>query len=725
MKKYVKLKIFIFTILSVILAEAGNILVSEGIIVEAAKKILGHSSNLGNINIKFSDLVHIDRIDALRILLLWILFMFIFLHFIFEIKAIYSSIYKYRYWIGLGIIIFCVIFKISGSSINIWTNYIGGTGENILGKSRPIRSDEWNVNTSMAFSQFFNKTGQFPYFATTFRATKTDMFIVYGQPVRDLFVLFRPFHWGYLLFGIERGLAFFWTARLVVLFLVSFEFIMLLTKKNKILSAAFAFLITFSPIVQWWFAINGLVEMLIFGQLAVILTDLFMKSESGKKKILYALIFSIAAVGYILTFYPAWQIPLAYVFFGAFIYVIIENKNTYKFSIHDLLIILSSIIFIIVSLGSIFIKSSETIKLVLNTAYPGGRISTGGNLGMLYYMFRYPGSIFYPFLKHNLPSNTCEMSRFIDFFPVGFLLTAFILFIKRKKDILLYILLILDVFLIAWILFPWPVWLSKLSLLSMSPPNRTSLALGFVNLLMTVRALKYIWEDRIKIKYRLIISPIIVFIITLLCIHAHKGYLSHGMELIIFLGGSLAVYFMLGCFSKKNSYIFLSLCVLMTFLAGVCVNPIESGADVIYKNELIQAVKNIDDSDTGTWIVEGDGNQMINNIPVLVGAPTLNSTNTYPNLEVWEKLDPTLKYKDIYNRYAHVLVGLNNDNDTSFHLERAGCFKVNLDINKLKTLNIKYIISIRDLSSLYSENVNFQKLYEYDRFYIFKVNYVN
>ena len=32
------------------------------------------------------------------------------------------------------------------------------------------------------------------------------MFIVYGQPVFDLAIIFRPFHWDYVLLGLQRGL---------------------------------------------------------------------------------------------------------------------------------------------------------------------------------------------------------------------------------------------------------------------------------------------------------------------------------------------------------------------------------------------------------------------------------------------------------------------------------------------------------------------------------------
>lgn len=44
--------------------------------------------------------------------------------------------------------------------------------------------------------------------------------MVYGQPSYAVATLFRPFLWGYLLLGAERGLAFFWDARMLCMMLV-------------------------------------------------------------------------------------------------------------------------------------------------------------------------------------------------------------------------------------------------------------------------------------------------------------------------------------------------------------------------------------------------------------------------------------------------------------------------------------------------------------------------
>ena len=203
----------------------------------------------------------------------------------------WNIIFKHRYKIVLFLFIICIAMELNGSSIAMWSQYISA-GNNvdtgtIFGVPRAIRSDEWSLNTPMALSQYYNYSGSFPYFSDIVRGTATDVFLVYGQPVWDIGVIFRPFHWGYLFMDPGRGLSFFWYGRLIALFIVTFEFGLLITKNNKRLSLISSLLVSLAPIVQWWFAINGLVEMLVFGQLAIIMINKYINSENYLKKIIY------------------------------------------------------------------------------------------------------------------------------------------------------------------------------------------------------------------------------------------------------------------------------------------------------------------------------------------------------------------------------------------------------------------------------------------------------
>ena len=97
----------------------------------------------------------------------------------------------------MALIVVCACLGLHGSSIGLYADILGHKELNsvLFGENRPIRSDEWLVFTPFAFSQYYNN---FAYFSNIVRGTLTDMFIVYGQPVWDAGMLFRPAQWGYL-----------------------------------------------------------------------------------------------------------------------------------------------------------------------------------------------------------------------------------------------------------------------------------------------------------------------------------------------------------------------------------------------------------------------------------------------------------------------------------------------------------------------------------------------
>lgn len=130
--------------------------------------------------------------------------------------------------------------------------------------------------------------------------------------------------------GLERGLAFFWFGRLLVVFIVAFEFGRLITRDSRALSLALAFMIAGSAVLQWWFAVNSIAELLIYGMGAVLLINLYMTKESLKIRIFTAIVFSICVEGYAVSLYPAWQIPFAYIFAPMGIYYLITNLKSRK-----------------------------------------------------------------------------------------------------------------------------------------------------------------------------------------------------------------------------------------------------------------------------------------------------------------------------------------------------------------------------------------------------------
>ena len=645
---------------------------------------------------------------------------------IYDYKKIKKYLYKYRFLLFGILFVFLIVLEIHGSSIGYWQNYFENSlikFNPLIGIPRGIRSDEWAVNTPMMLSQYFNHGGLFPYFSETIRGASTDAFIVYGQPVRDIAILFRPFHWGYLFLSPAKGLSFFWTGRMIALLLISFEFGMLISKNNKTLSLTYAVLIVWAPIVQWWFAINGLVEMLVFGQLAILVISFYMKNENYRWRFFFSFVLLICAGGYVLAFYPAWQVPLMYVFLALFVGVVHENWKNFKFGKKDILILACVIILFILGMGYILSRSAETISSLLGTVYPGSRFETGGN--QLTRFFLYPGNFFFSFSSKMPYNNFCELAVFFDFFPAGILLTLWVLIKEKKWDVYLFSIITVNFILILWCLFQWPGWLAKITLLSYAQPARVFLAVGLLNILLLIRALSLIKTNFSK-WVSFIGAAILGILITMFSVKVYEGYITLKMAIVIMpiiVGSFFIIFNGSKDWAKK---MFLVMSVFIVFISAMFVNPLGSGLDVIYKQDIMKDIYKINESNYGLWIVDSEkglGFPDIN-IPMMVGAPTINSTNVYPNLERWHLLDPDKSDEIIYNRYAHISINLVDDEAvSSFELSVPDQFTVKLKVQDLQLLEVKYVLSKRELNKFSTDDINFKELSRANGFIIYELEY--
>lgn len=640
-------------------------------------------------------------------------------------ETIFRYLYQYRYRLGALFLFGCVLFEIHGSSVYYWENYFQGSKhfETLIGISRSIRSDEWAVNTPMMISQYFNGAAPFPYFSETIRGALTDAFIIYGQPVLNIVEIFRPFHWGYLLLSPAKGLSFFWIGRILGLFFVSFELAMMLGKENKRLAVIYGLLVTWAPIVQWWFAVNGLVEMLILGQLAMIMVDRYFKTRRYGLRFLYALIFLICAGGYVLTFYPAWQIPLAYVFLALLIGIVYENRENIALNRKDLAIIAGLTLAFVCAMGYILVMSYDTILLVMDTVYPGARFETGG--GQLYRYFLYPGNLFFVTSRELSYANTCELATFFDFFPAGIILALWVLVIEKKRDPYLILFSISFFILSAFCLVSWPHWLASISLLSHAQPSRVFLAIGFLNLLLLIRALTLI-ETAFPKWVKGGVAIVTALVISVGSMIAYQGYLDVKMFVLVLLILTFVFYLILSWRKIKMQEIMLGITILIVFVSGMFINPIVNGLDVILDQPLIKMIKETADTSDALWIVDSEAGAgyPLNNLPIMAGAATINSTNVYPNLDRWRLLDPDRSEEEVYNRYAHITINLSNrDEETRFILDSADLITIRLNTRDLEKLEVGYVLSQRDLSDFSNEDVSFIPLKNANGFTIYQLNY--
>ena len=210
---------------------------------------------------------------------------------------------------------------------------------------------------------------------------------------------------------------------MVLLFLSWFELGMLITDGQKKLSVMLAVCVSFAPFLQWWFAINGLVEMLIYGACFVLGSNYLVSRAFNPRKIAVAVGMAVCAVGYVLTFYPTWMVPVAWGFVPLFLWVVIWKFDRKVLRRVDVVPWLLVFVITAAGLTVLAVTSWDVIKAELNSVYPGNAPSSSGGTG-LWWMMKYPISLVSRFSMNEL---IVENSSIICFAPAGFILALWVI----------------------------------------------------------------------------------------------------------------------------------------------------------------------------------------------------------------------------------------------------------------------------------------------------------
>lgn len=655
-----------------------------------------------------------------------IIIAFSLLHVIFPLRQMYEFIYKKRYIIALAVFSYIVIMGYSGSSIGMY-QYTIQPGDNsiyygpVLGDARSIRSDEWNVNTPIAASQVFDSENKFAYYNDNLRGTLTEMFSVATAPVADVLILAKPFFIGFLLFGMEHGLAFMWYGKIIALMLISFELFMLIGNRRKLVALLGMILTVFSAATQWW----NMTEFVIWGGLALILVDKFMLTDKYKVKIACAFGIFISAISYIFILYPAWQIPYAYVFLPVLIWIIWKNRKIYKINFKDILIVFA-VILLVGSIGiRYYMMSKDVLTIEMNTDYPGERFEIGGDASAT--LFSYVYSMFFAYQEQI--SNPCEISGMLSIYPIPMIIALiFLIRSKNKKQHFAFLIPMLAIGLLlgVWCAIPTNNIIAKVTLLYMSPATRAAVPLGFLQILLMVYVMGNIKEEDKLVGKNLakILAIILSIFILSIAIRTDMEHVLGNLRSYICGIILLAEVYLLFTINNKNSQnALIAILITTALITGISVNPIQRGTSVLIDKPVAKEVQKIvkEDPYNNLWLVENFPNYYLAS-----GAKVLNSVNTYPNFELYKKIlgdkAENEEYRKIYNRYAHIYMQVVKE-DSNIELVQSDAVIIKINANTIKNLGVKYIISLSYLEQFGNEDVTFEKIYEEQGILIYKVNY--
>lgn len=638
-----------------------------------------------------------------------------------KLEEVLNFIVKHRYKIATIVFIILVGCRIHFSSIGVWNSYIReGVDSTIFGKSRSIRSDEWLVTTPFILSQEYDG---FNLVNENLDVGNNDM-NVFHAPVLDATIVVKIFHWGYFLFGNEIGLSWSWILKVIVMFMIYFEFGMMLTKKDKWLSLVLAVWLSFSPAVVWW----SILDTLSFAMAIVVLFNAYVSNKelSIKKKILIAYAMIIALFYFASQLYPAWQVPLAYLML---VFVIVDfiryRKNLQK---KDYIIMCVTILIAILLLGYFIISSWDGITDIMSTKYPGGREEIGGDYNFSR-LVNYYLNFFTPYSDDI--SNPCEVAAFIypSLAVVIVSICVIIKTIKNKKikeklkdkdNWYIYGVAIIITIFLLWMSFAWPTILRKITLLYYSPTKRTETIFQFACVILTILIAKKIFDKKEKIMKPQIALIISILISVLTYFVAKKSQYAETFTIFKFSILIPIIFLINYTFLSSNKKAFGYVMIIVSLLAGGYVNPIAVGTAPITDTEIAKtAVSIANENPQGTWI---GGTQINAQYLIANGIKVLNGINEYPNYDWINIVDPEYEYEEVWNRYAHILITL--DDKTYFELLGTDIYSVHLTYQNLKDMKIEYYYTNEKASEEKKDRFSLEELYgnDYTGQYIYKVN---
>ncbi|PFG17738.1 hypothetical protein ATK74_2311 [Propionicimonas paludicola] len=273
-----------------------------------------------------------------------------------------------------------VWLRISGSSIGALALPAFRSGL-LWGTPRGVRSDEFQLTTPSNVSSVVQGFPADPWVGLA--PTNLDVAVHSGIST-DWTALFHPDHWGYILLGAERGLAFSWWWPFTICLLGTYALIGFIVRRPAT-TAALAMVATFTPYSAWWSAAP---PALVLGYGAA-LGACILGATAVRRIVATAGLSALGAflaVCFTLVLYPPWAISVAIVVAAIGIGRVVDLRLSWT----RCAIVIGSIA---ATGGAIlavwYVQNSRAIAAMTNTYYPGHRITVPGS-GWPYQFFSAP-----------------------------------------------------------------------------------------------------------------------------------------------------------------------------------------------------------------------------------------------------------------------------------------------------------------------------------------------
>ena len=619
--------------------------------------------------------------------------------------------FRHRWVLALLVFMLCVGLRIHGSSIGVYDEIFPTrlTEERSLlfGKVRWIRSDEFGVATMKYFSQAAN---EYRLYSQQMSLSPTNMVLDYYSPVWDWTIFGKPLSWGFLLFGNEIGLSWYWCGEVILLFMTAWEMCLILTRGMRRKSLVGAVMIAFSPAIQWW-VMPHMPPVILYSMALFCLGYWFFTARTLLAKWTSAGLSAIAATGFALSLFPSFQVPCAYIVITLLLVCLRRDRQEIRFTRREWIRLALPVAVTLGILGHFFLRAEEDLALLLHTVYPGERMHLGGGQPMSV-LFTDLTSIFLPY-EDVAFSNNCEAATYIQFAPLFLLLSPYLLnSLRKKRDpnwgvgaALAGILLVQG----TYMLIGFPRWLVSITLLRFC--NRMHEVYGWTAALFTVWGLSVLARHpnllcrRTKILLPLCYGGLCLFLVDPPRREYFAQFVYHGRSLGVFLLAltlvGLVGLLYLAMFQRRRP-LSAALILLMLFCGGT-VNPLARGIGAVTNHPVSAVVSEIAAQEPESRWLCTDSVFILSNYLLANGARVLDATNFYPDVEKWAILDPEGQYEEQTNRYANQSAEL-TEGESAVELLHPDYIKLWLNPASLKALGIRYLFTPVDHTELLSQH---------------------
>lgn len=584
----------------------------------------------------------------------------------------------------------------------------------LLAEPRYIRIDEWaNEGTLNSLMQLTHE----PRFPVVNRnvGDGQNMLVLPWAPVLHPTALARPMTWGYFFLDAERGLAWAWWSQVALGFVALFALFEILVPRRPWLGVLGAAWFCGSAYVAFWSLWPAYVVGV--GVLTLVFAHHLLTSTSRAAILALGIGLGASFAAFCMQLYAPWLVPLGLVFAGLFAALTARTslwRGALQLGPWRGVALVLGVSLATGLLASFYVSTADALSAFAHSDYPGDRRSVGGDCPG----WRLFGGLYNVFSKDFFPhgSNPSEAAGFFLLFPAVAVAALVSRNLRARLGVTGWALLGMTGALTYYCVAPIPEWLATVTLLAHAPGYRAQIALGLVSIVLSVYVLARASEQPLQSEARLTAA---VTFVACAALYAWQGvaleqnlhYFEHSQRpawswiaLVSGLAALLATFTVLGLARPFSALLGAALVV-----TSFDFNPLSIGFPDWRTSELGQAIANVAARDETRderplWLAYGGPDYPnIGSLVQLSGQRSLSGVYYYPQVELWQQLDPSGSERFKYNRFAAVRLDFGRAREqVGFRLQSFNVLRVAISPKNpvLRQMGARYVLTFGDQPGL-------------------------